>query len=361
MERASSKDRILVIATHKRNAGWGKFYENSFTRLGHEVKLLSHGMDEQIKANASLDQRIKAAIFTRSKKGHEIIFKKIHERMIQEVRALKPNLLISTCGPILPPRFVEECKSICGALFFQLLPDHPMYLYGQKFISFFLDNLPCYDCTFTFIRSSIPGLYQLGAPRVEYLQFAHDQYIHRPVELSPAEFDIFKNDIAYIGNWGPFKEAWATHLAPCGLKIWGENWDHGDWGSPSKKCWQKPGREELGLGGDMAKVCAATKVIFNLIMVENECAHSLKTFEIPACGGFMLTNRTDEQLEILEEDRHAAYYSTKEELLDKLDFYLKHDETRKKISRAGRERVKGETYDKRAEKIMKIYKEMKCQ
>ena len=41
----------------------------------------------------------------------------------------------------------------------------------------------------------------------------------------------------------------------------------------------------------------------------------MKTFEIPACGGFMLTNRTDEQLEFFAEDEGAAYYSTAAELL----------------------------------------------
>jgi len=355
MNRDVSAPRVMLIAAHSWYSGMGSIFERAFSQIGCVTKVRS--LSSQI-AWSSWKSRITGAISNRSKLGNRFLYWNFKNRLLNEIRNWKPDLLITTCGSSLPPQLIEECKSICDSLFFQLLVDHPMYLYRQHFVSYLLENVPRFDCNFTFVRSAVPGLYQIGAQRAEHLHFAHDPRIHKPTKLSEEDHEIYQGNVAYIGNWGPFKETWAAHLAPCGLKVWGKNWDHGDWNSPAKKCWQKPGREELGLGEDMAKVCAATKVIFNLIMVENECAHSLKTFEIPACGGFMLTNRTDEQLEILEEDRHAAYYSTKEELLDKLDFYLKHDEARKKIAHAGRERVLGETYEARSRKILGVYTDM---
>lgn len=67
--------------------------------------------------------------------------------------------------------------------------------------------------------------------------------------------------------------------------------------------------------------------------------HVMRTFEIPACGAFMLAERTDEHLELFEENREAAYFGSVEELLDKVRYYLSHEDERQRIAKAGYRRV----------------------
>jgi spore maturation protein CgeB len=65
----------------------------------------------------------------------------------------------------------------------------------------------------------------------------------------------------------------------------------------------------------------------------------MRTFEVPACGGFMLAERTQEHLEIFKEDEEIVCFSTVEELVDKVRYYSNNDRARQTIAKAGYERV----------------------
>ena len=108
----------------------------------------------------------------------------------------------------------------------------------------------------------------------------------------------------------------------------------------------------------MSKVCPAADVVVNFIRAEHGCAHSMKTFELPACGGFLLCTRTEEQLEFLPEDECAAYFWTQEEMIDKLRFYLAHPAARERIRLAGMERVRPHTYVERSRQLLRIWSEI---
>ena len=58
------------------------------------------------------------------------------------------------------------------------------------------------------------------------------------------------------------------------------------------------------------------------------------------CGGFLLSSYHEELLENFDEGVHCATYRSVEECLDKIDYYLCHDDERKKIAANGLERVR---------------------
>lgn len=80
----------------------------------------------------------------------------------------------------------------------------------------------------------------------------------------------------------------------------------------------------------------------------------MRTFEIPACGAFMLAERTDTHLALFEEGREAGYFDSAGELIDKIRYYLSHDAERARIAAAGYRKVisGGHTYSDRLSQII---------
>ena len=65
---------------------------------------------------------------------------------------------------------------------------------------------------------------------------------------------------------------------------------------------------------------------------------TVRSFEIPACGTFMLALRTPQHLDCYVEGQEAAFFDTPEELVQKARYYLEHDEERRAIARRGHQR-----------------------
>ncbi|MCS7207301.1 MAG: glycosyltransferase [Dehalococcoidia bacterium] len=88
---------------------------------------------------------------------------------------------------------------------------------------------------------------------------------------------------------------------------------------------------------EIAQVYSRAKIVFN-IPVGNDL--NPRFFEAMACGALLLTKRAANGQEVLfQEGVHYVGFDTERELLEKIDYYLSHDEERERIARAGYEEV----------------------
>jgi spore maturation protein CgeB len=60
-----------------------------------------------------------------------------------------------------------------------------------------------------------------------------------------------------------------------------------------------------------------------------------KSFEITGCGGFLLAERSDGHLQRFKEDEEAVFFSSFNELLEKIRRYLPDEAARQRIAKAG--------------------------
>lgn len=80
-----------------------------------------------------------------------------------------------------------------------------------------------------------------------------------------------------------------------------------------------------------------------------------RTFEVPACQGFLLTGEADNIDEYYIPDKEIAVYTDTQDLIEKCRYYLSHEDEREAIAKAGYERtIKDHTYVHRFTEIFKI-------
>ena len=58
-----------------------------------------------------------------------------------------------------------------------------------------------------------------------------------------------------------------------------------------------------------------------------------------ACGGFCLTNYQPEIATLFEDGKELVMYMDVKDMLQKVEYYLEHEEERVQIAKAGREKV----------------------
>ncbi len=64
-----------------------------------------------------------------------------------------------------------------------------------------------------------------------------------------------------------------------------------------------------------------------------------RNFEIPGCGGFLLTNYINNIEQYYEEDKEIVCFRNEKELIAKIDYYLNHETERETIAKKGWEKT----------------------
>lgn len=107
---------------------------------------------------------------------------------------------------------------------------------------------------------------------------------------------------------------------------------------------------------DLAKIYNSSKVNLN-INLQGKSSLNYRVFEVLASGGFLLT---DERLDLenyFKISKHLETYTDTEDLIDKIDFYLKKPNISKKIAILGKNEVfKKHTFTSRAKAVLKSLK-----
>lgn len=105
---------------------------------------------------------------------------------------------------------------------------------------------------------------------------------------------------------------------------------------------------------DLIKIYNQNKISLNFSLTSQGHKTQIKTrdFEIPACGGLLLTQDTKEIAEYFVPRKEIITYKDTNDVAEKLKYYLEHDEERKNIAQAGyRRTLHDHTYEKRFNEI----------
>ncbi len=105
---------------------------------------------------------------------------------------------------------------------------------------------------------------------------------------------------------------------------------------------------------EMPKVFASSKINLNPSLRIIQTGIPLRAFDIMASGGFLLSNYQEELLEYYNNEEDMVIYEGIEDALEKVRFYLEHEELRCKITESGRRKtLKEHSMQECMDKILK--------
>ncbi len=106
---------------------------------------------------------------------------------------------------------------------------------------------------------------------------------------------------------------------------------------------------------ELPKACFLSGININLTLPSIRSGVPLRVYEIMAAGGFVLTNYQPELEELFRIGQEIEVFRSLEELEDKVDYYLKHEEERLRITLNGHMRVRDEhSYERRVAEMLQI-------
>ncbi len=216
---------------------------------------------------------------------------------------------------------------------------------------YWLAGLKYYDYFITTKTYNVPELINMGAKNAVFVGNAYAPELHFPRSVIAEDKLRFGGSVGFIGAYEKDRANYMDCLGRSGVRI---RW----WGSGEKRVKLhhpniKKERQFLW-DEDYAKAINCFDINLCFLRKKNRDLQTTRSIEIPACGGFMLAERTDEHLSLFEEGIEAEFFSSVEELIDKTKFYLANTELRIQIALAGAEKCKkaGYSNDERLRQIL---------
>ena len=220
----------------------------------------------------------------------------------------------------------------------------------------FLEALPHYDCFITTKTYNVDELGKLGCPKVVFVDNGFDPDTFRPLPYTEDDQRRLGGDVGFIGSFEEQRAEAMAYLAQNGVavRVWGGGWHRYRKSVPNLRL----ERTEIW-GDDYAIACRAFRINLGFLRKINRDQQTTRSVEIPACGGFMLAERTQEHQALFEEGIEAEFFSSVQELLEKCRFYLRNPAKRMEVAESGLRRCYRSGYSNK-ERLIAALRQALC-
>ncbi|MEO6806417.1 MAG: glycosyltransferase [Edaphobacter sp.] len=212
----------------------------------------------------------------------------------------------------------------------------------------YLSNIPHYDLHAVQRDRNILDYTRRGARSVIKIQTAYEPTLHFPPPATgPNAWSDADRDrqVSFIGT--PYDDR---------SEILGRLWRDTGFSvtvSGGEKVWSRAMppdifkatfREGELYAGDYRNAIWRSRINLSFLTRSNQDEFAHKSFEIAGCGGFLLAERSEGHLQRFKEDEEAVFFSTFEELAEKIRRYLPDEAARQRIATAGHLRAARDGY-----------------
>ena len=225
-----------------------------------------------------------------------------------------------------------------------------------RFDRFSRHMAPAFDLAVTTDADALPKYAAAGIDHVHLSQWACNRYAYSRTT------DVLERDVTFVGQPHGTRRETIDRLRTAGHDVacWGFGWPAGRLDHEAMVRTFNTSRINLNLSN------SSTPPNTLRVRVGRWLGRGLKgptppqikgrNFEVPGCGGFLLTERVPHLEDYFDLDREVAVYSDEAELLDRVEYWLTHEDERAAVADAGYRRVMSEhTYDHR---FLRIFEAM---
>ena len=313
-------------------------------RLGHSVVTLN--AYEYTPKNPILDK-----ITFRLAAGPWV--NRLNRDLLAMVERQKPDLVWTDKLLGMQPSTLEKLRTM-GVVTVSYMIDNPFGPRQDPGWRLYMKDIPYYDLHVVQRDANIEHYKSRGARDVIKIQTAYEPTIHFP---PPEGWSDANRDrgVSFIGTPYDnraqfFTSLWQTHRIQTAV-------------SGNRSAWTRAldARTMTALyrEGELyleryREAIWRSKINLSFITHANQDEFAHKSFEIAACGGFLLAERSEGHLKRFVEDEEAVFFSNQEECVEKIRRYLPDEAARRRIAEAGRARAERNGYhnDRQVELII---------
>jgi hypothetical protein len=293
----------------------------TFKRLGFTVT----GIDTLHKLDFSLVGKLFQKLKT------PLDFGKVNKQILSQVERIDYFLIWIDKGLKIYPGTLQKIKKMRPAVkIVAYSPDDMLNPSNQSL--YYLRSIGLYNCHITTKSYNVEELKKLGALRVEFSGKAYDPATHRILQLTNEEYEKYNTDVGFVGQFENERFQSMLFLAKNGIKVIVRGPDWEPYINSHSNLVIYPG---FFAAEEYVKIINATKINLCFLRKENRDLQTARSIEIPACGGFMLAERTVEHQQLFKESEEAEYFGNDQELLQQIRHYLANEKERILIAKKG--------------------------
>lgn len=289
--------------------------------------------------------------------SNEPVEVQMNRDLVEKCLAYKPDMLFVFKGHTIFRESLETIKKKIRPLMAVLWVDDPFAHWDDAFNIFpfknSLQSLLLWDYFFVYDSYFIDRLEKLGVKNPYYLPNAtDDQYFFKMETIEPGDREFYGADISFVGRPSRNRARMIKTFEGYNIRLWG---GLGQWFDPYYKNLIK---KEFVQVDEIRKVFNLTALNLNIHFPITVRGTNVRTFDIPACGGFLLTDHCKDITEkLFTADQEVVTYKDFKEMKQKADYYLAHEKERKEIAENARKKVlKKHLYKHRVAEFLDVIK-----
>jgi spore maturation protein CgeB len=270
---------------------------------------------------------------------------RIRSALLRQVRCMKPAVTLLYQGHYFDIDTVRELGTLTFVTGYH--NDDPFGIKRRSLRYRHLHPaLPAYRGFHAYREVNAAELKAVGVPNVKVLLPYFRPWIDYPRTLSRDEWAKWSCDLCFAGHLEPDERiGYLSQVARSGLNLRLYTQAVHARRILPPDVWSRVGPTQVALGDDYRKALCGSRIALSFYSRWNRDQYTRRSFEIPACGVFLLSERTEAMAAFFAEGVEAEYFSTADELLDKARYYLKHDAERRAIAQRGHDKVRRAGHD----------------